>query len=420
MAIHVVQKGDSLWAIAKLYNISIQSIMETNGLESSDIIPGLSLYIPNGQLRIRLYEIKVGDTLWSLAIRYNTTVNNIVSANPQIDPNRLSIGQKIRIPSPNKDKIQTLGFVVPYSINAIESVNKTANNLTYLAVVAYSFLEEGWAYRVLDDGPFVLRAKQLGIKPLLMIRNITQEGFSAELAGGVLASSTLRRRLIDSIVNLMNQAGYAGVSIDFEFIPPPQRYDFVTFLRDLKQVLGNKILHVNVHAKTEDIPTNRIIGAYDYAAIGNVADIVAVMTMDFGYPTGPPNPVAPLWWMEQVVQYSVGLINPRKMQIAFPLYGYDWKVPENITTALSANAAQNLAISLGTEIQYDVLAGSPYYTYLQIDQHQHVVWFVDIRGFSQKYQLVDLYNLLGVTFWQLQFNFPQNWAFLQKEIIVIK
>ncbi|KEF37670.1 putative glycosyl hydrolase [Schinkia azotoformans MEV2011] len=419
MAIHTVQKGDSLWAIAKLYNTSIQSIMEINGLESStNIVPGLALYIPDEQLHIRLYKIKAGDTLWSIAIRYNTTAYNIISANPQIDPNRLSIGQIITIPSPNKAKIQTLGFLVPQSSKALEAINKTANSLTYLAIVAYSFLEEGWAYRVLDDAPFIQRAKQLGIKPLLMIRNITSEGFSAELAGAVLANATLRRRLIDSIVNLTNQAGYAGVSIDFEFIPPPQRYDFVTFLKDLKQALESKILHVNVHAKTEDVPTNRIIGAYDYLEIGNVADIVAVMTMDYGYPTGPPNPIAPLWWMEQVVQYSVGLIDPRKMQIALPLYGYDWKVPENITTALSANAAQNFAISVGAEINYDILAASPYFGYQSIDQH--VVWFVDIRGYTQRYQLVDLYKLLGVTFWQLQFDFPQNWAFLKQEITVIK
>lgn len=419
MAIHTVQKGDSLWAIAKLYNTTIQSIMETNGLESStNIVPGLALYIPDEQLHTRLYEIRTGDTLWSIAIRYNTTVYNIVGANPQIDPNRLSIGQKVIIPSPNKVRIQTLGFLVPQSLSALESINETAHSLTYLAIVAYSFLEEGWAYRVLDDGPFILRAKQLGIKPLLMIRNITQEGFSAELAGAVLSNLTLRRRLIDSIVNLINQGGYAGVSIDFEFIPPPQRYDFVTFLRDLKQELGNKILHVNVHAKTEDVPTNRIIGAYDYLEIGNIADIVAVMTMDYGYPTGPPNPMAPLWWMEQVVQYSLGLIDPRKLQIALPLYGYDWKVPENITTALSANAAQNFAISVGVEINYDIMAASPYYVYQDIDQH--VVWFVDIRGFTQRYQLVDLYKLLGVTFWQLQFDFPQNWAFLKQEITVLK
>lgn len=418
MAIHTVQRSESLWAIAQQYNTSIQNIVEANGLDSNNIVPGLALYIPNGQLPIRLYEIKSGDTLWSIAIRYNTTIDNIIDANPQMDLNLLFIGQKIRIPSPNKARIQTLGFVVPYSIDALESVNKTANSLTYLAIVAYSFLEEGWAYRLLDDGPFIQRAKELGIKPLLMIRNITIEGFSAELAGVVLANPTLRRRLIDSIVNLMNQAGYAGVSIDFEFIPPPQRYDFVTFLGDLKKALGNNILHVNVHAKTEDVPTNRIIGAYDYAAIGSIADIVAVMTMDFGYPTGPPDPVAPLWWMEQVVQYSIGLINPGKMQIAFPLYGYDWKVPENITTALSANAAQNFAISIGADIQYDVLAASPTYTYFDIDQH--VVWFVDIRGFTQRYQLVDLYKLLGVTYWQLQFDFPQNWAYLQHEMTVLK
>ncbi len=404
-----------------MYQSTTQKIVEYNGLLSaSQIIPGLALYIPTAGPTKRGYIIKAGDTLYALARRYNTSVESIIIENPGINPYQLFVGQKIRIPSQYKMTIETLGFIVPYNIQAsMAQLNKTKDGLSYVAIVAYSFLESGWAYRILEDSPIIARAKQLGIKPLLMIRNIVQEGFSAELAGVVLSNPLLRQRLVASIVQLMEQAGYEGVSIDFEFIPPPQRYDFVLFLSDLKRAIRNRLLHVNVHAKTEDIPTNRIIGAYDYEAIGNVADIVAVMTMDYGYPGGPPDPVAPLWWMEQVVQYSVSLINPRKLQIAFPLYGYEWKLPETITTSLSANAAQNRAISLGTIIQYDSIASAPHYRFYD-GTNPHIVWFEDIRSFREKYRLVDEYSLLGVTFWQLAFDFPQNWVFLQREVIIRK
>lgn len=421
MAIHIVRRGESLWSIAQKYGTSIQTIVGINGLVSeAKIVPGLALYLPDDELFIRIYIIKAGDTLWRIASRFNTTVQRIIQENPGVDPIRLLIGQKIRIPTSNKIRIQTLGFIVPYSAqNSIINLDRVAANLTYIAVVAYSFLREGWAYRVLEDGPIVNRAKQLGVKPLLMIRNIVGDDFSAELAGIVLSNSTLRQRLINSIVNLMQQGSYEGVSVDFEFIPPPQRYDFVSFLRGLKSALGNRLLHVNVHAKTEDIPTNRIIGAYDYKAIGQVADIVGVMTMDYGYPTGPPDPVSPLWWMEQVVQYAINLINPRKLQIAFPLYGYDWKLPENLTTALSARSAQNLAISVGANIQFDQVAASPYFMYW-MGTTKHVVWFEDIRSFVKKYQLADQYSLLGVTFWQLKFEFSQNWTYIERNILVLK
>jgi spore germination protein len=421
MGVHVVGAGENLWAISNRYGVPIQTIVELNGLPSaSTLVPGLALYIPDNQLPIRSYQIKAGDQIWELARRFRTDSSSILAANPGINPNQLFIGQIIQIPSPVKLKISTLGFIVPSGESAVLSIlDSLAGQLTYLAVVAYSFTAEGYAYNMIEDSAIVVRSKQLNITPLLMIRNFTGVDFSAELAGHVLANPVYRRNLVQSIVNLTRQRGFGGVSIDFEFIPPPQRNDFNVFLRDLKSALGELILHVNVHAKTEDIPTNRIIGAYDYAAIGSIADLVAVMTIDYGYPGGPPDPIAPIWWMEQVVQYSLTQINPRKLQIALPLYGYDKVVGTNVTRAMSVVSAQNQAISTGSPIQFDQRSMSPWYRHWSAGVEQ-VVWFEDIRSFIEKYRLIDVYQLSGTTFWQISLPAPQNWAYMSKNIIVLK
>ena len=47
-------------------------------------------------------------------------------------------------------------------------------------------------------------------------------------------------------------------------IPPARRLDYVTFLTELKSELNGLVLHVNVHAKTEDSFMNRIVGGHDY------------------------------------------------------------------------------------------------------------------------------------------------------------
>ncbi|OIK15957.1 chitinase [Bacillus sp. MUM 116] len=421
MAVHVVRQGENLWGISKMYAFPLQILKEVNGLESTtSLVPGLALYLPDTLLPIRYYQIKAGNHIWQLANQFNTSVTAILKANPGLNPNRLVIGQIIAIPSPIKMEIVTLGFIVPSAKEEILSILDTlANQLTYLAVVAYSFTEEGFAFNEIEDSDIVSKCNQLNITPLLMIRNFTNGDFSAELAGRVLENPAYRENLIASIVNLTIQRGFGGVSIDFEFIPPARRQDFNKFLIDLKRALGIRVLHVNVHAKTADIPTNRIIGAYDYLAIGNAADIVAVMTIDYGYPTGPPDPIAPITWMEQVVRYSITQINPHKLQIALPLYGYDKISLTNTTHALSVLAAQNQAITIGQPIQFDNTAKSPWYRYWK-GKEEHVVWFEDIRSYIEKYKLMDVYQLLGTTFWQLSLPAPQNWEYLNKNISVVK
>lgn len=421
MAIHVVKTGETLWTISSIYGISMSSIMSVNGLQSSNaIVPGLALYLPVNKMIDRVYRIKAGDTLWQLAERFSTTLENILFANPALDPVGLVIGQKIIIPSPLKMQLKTLGFIVPYNPSTfLQNMNIFSDKLTYLAVVSYSFTDEGYAYVLLEDREIVKGCKQRNIIPLLMIRNFRGTDFDAELAGTVLENPTYRNNLIKSLLNFISDRGYGGVSIDLEFIPPPRRNDFNVFLKDLKKALGKRILHVNVHSKTEDIPTNRIIGAYDYAAIGRIADIVAVMTIDFGYPTGPPDPVSPAWWVEEVIRYSITQINPRKLQIALPLYGYEKIIPSNETRALSVLGAQSLAIQVGSTIRYDIAAQSPWYSY-RSEKLEKIVWFEDIRSYIAKYNLIDLYALLGTTFWQLSLQAPQNWNYMRDHIQVLK
>ncbi|MCM3570353.1 glycosyl hydrolase family 18 protein [Neobacillus mesonae] len=421
MAVHVVRSGENLWRISTMYGISISNIMKLNGLsQSGAIVPGLALYLPDSLPPNRSYRIKAGDMLWKLAMQYHTNSSNIIKANPGINPYLLSIGQIITIPSPLKLSIQTLGFMMPTIVSQnIAILNSLAKQLTYLAVVSYSVTDVGWAFNIMDDKEIISRCHQLNIKPLLVVQNIEHGDFSADLAGKVLENPNYRKNLSNSLVNLAKQRGFSGVSIDFEFIPPERRQDFITFLTELKNALGSLILHVNLPSKIQDLPTNPIIGAYDYAEIAKIADLVAVMTMDYGYAGGPPDPVSPINWMEQVIKYSLTQIPNRKMQIAFPLYGHDKLVPSNQTVMLSVLNAQNQAISKWVSIQYDNTSKAPWYRYWQ-DRNEHVVWFEDIRSYIEMYKLVDLYQLAGSTYWELSFSAPQNWAYLGNNISVIK
>ncbi|WP_223587580.1 glycosyl hydrolase family 18 protein [Neobacillus bataviensis] len=420
MSVHVVGTGENLWSISKLYNVSIRSIVSVNGLTSTALVPGLALYIPDNTLPNRAYRIKTGDYPWKIAQQFNSSLSLISAANPGVDLNHLRVGQIISIPSTIHLEINTLGFLVPSAETTTLSIlDSLSSQLTFLAVVNYSFTDKGFAFMETDDSVIIAKCNQVSITPLLMIRNFTAKGFSAELAGKVLGNSTYRQNLVASIVNLTITRGFSGVSLDLEFIPPANRKDFNLFLIELKKQLGELILQVNVHAKTADLPTNRIVGAYDYAAIGNTVDLMAVMTLDYGYPGGPPDPISPIRWVEQVINYALTKTDPGKMLIAMALYGYDKEVITKETKGFSVLDAQNQAILNRASIQFDDSAKSPWYRYWS-GTKEHVVWFEDIRSYIEKYTLIDVYQLVGTTFWQISLPAPQNWAYVSNNINVVK
>ena len=88
---YVVKKGDSLYSIASKYNTSVSDIMKINNLNTSLLNIGMVLKIPVQSSEIT-YIVQSGDNLYSIARKYNTTIDSIKSKN-NLTSNNLSIGQ---------------------------------------------------------------------------------------------------------------------------------------------------------------------------------------------------------------------------------------------------------------------------------------------------------------------------------------
>ncbi len=92
---YTVKKGDSLWAIANKYDTTVDQIKSANNLNSNNLSIGQILIIPSTTNYITYIVVK-GDSLWAIAKKYNTTVDNIKKLN-NLSSNNLSIGQKLLI-----------------------------------------------------------------------------------------------------------------------------------------------------------------------------------------------------------------------------------------------------------------------------------------------------------------------------------
>ena len=95
---YTVKKGDNLYNIAKAYNTTVSELTKINSLKNTSLSIGQVLKIPNNKTTSTntTYIVKKGDSLYSIAKKYNTTVDNLKNKN-NLKTNNLSIGQKILI-----------------------------------------------------------------------------------------------------------------------------------------------------------------------------------------------------------------------------------------------------------------------------------------------------------------------------------
>lgn len=109
---HQIQPGDTLSEIAEIYGVSLKTLARYNGIaDPNAIYIGEDIAIPSeGGVQFSYasapavtsatYTVGAGDSLWDIASNIGTTVEQLLSANPQIsDPGLIRIGDVVNVPA---------------------------------------------------------------------------------------------------------------------------------------------------------------------------------------------------------------------------------------------------------------------------------------------------------------------------------
>ena len=356
MIIYEVEKGDSLFQLAQFFGTEVDSIARVNNINPNDtLVIGQALLIPTEGIR---YTIVKGDTLYQISRRYGTSVEDLYTANPVLNNSpTIYPGQEIVIPYNNITpyNIVVNGYMLPGINNAV--LDKTLPYLTYLSIFSYEVMPDG-NLRQINDGDYIARAKQMSVKPLMTVTNIGGDGFSGDVAHELFVSEEAFANFTQNVLSIMAEQGYYGLNVDFEYLFPEDRELYNIFLSQLSAILHQNgyILAVAVAPKTSANQQGVLYEAHDYRRIGEVSDIVIIMTYEWGYLYGDPQAISPLDKVEEVVRYALTEIPANKILLGVSNYAYDWQLPYTKgepARYLSNSQALDLARQKGSNIKFD-------------------------------------------------------------------
>lgn len=427
MQIHVVNPGDSLFSIANTYGTTVNDLASVNELNIADpLVVGQTLVIP---IMGQFHYVAPGESLFTIAQQYNTTPEELASVNNIPIDQQLTVGLRLYIPQQPRRDITSLAYFEPLgdtvSPTLINATEKAAPYLTFLAIFSYAVNRDGTLKAPpLNNVRQIAENNQAALT--MVVTNLEEGAFSSELAHIIMTVQAVQNNLLDQVVNVATSGGYRDVHFDFEFIPQGDREAYNQFLRKARQRLSQAGLMMSTALAPKVSATQQglLYEAHDYATHGEIVDFVVLMTYEWGYSAGPPLPVSPLNEVRRVVEYAVTEIPNNKILLGQNLYGYDWTLPfvegGPLARALSPQQAIALAREQNVAIEFDQTAQAPFFTYIDEAGREHIVWFEDARSIQGKFNLIKEFDLLGIAYWKLGLAFPQNWWLLQDNFNITK
>ncbi|WP_188456179.1 glycoside hydrolase family 18 protein [Virgibacillus oceani] len=427
MQIHVVELGETIDSIAETYRTTTQAIIDVNELEApNDLVIGQALVIP---IIGQFYFVQPGDSFYSIAQQFGMPYQQLAQINNFPVGNTLPVGFRLYIPPQPKSDITSNAYIEPtggtVSETLINAANKTTPYLSYLAPFSYTINDDG----TLNAPPLDnLRqiAENNNASLMLAVTNLREGEFSTELGRTILTNQTIQNNLLDNIVQTAQAGGYRDVHFDLEFLPPENREDYNAFLRKARDRLHAEgfMISTALAPKTSATQTGIVYEAHDFAAHGEIVDMVVLMTYEWGYSYGPPMAVSPIDEVRKVVNFALSVMPASKILLGQNLYGYDWTLPfeqgGEAAEAVSPQRAIAIAREQNVQIEYDQEAQAPFFTYTDEQGSQHEVWFEDARSIQAKFDMIKELNLLGISYWKLGLAFPQNWVLLQDRFNIRK
>lgn len=326
---------------------------------------------------------------------------------------------RIQLYSITSQGVLRAGQDLPIGIDPISNIDYWLDSLVDLGVIDYCI--------------------QNGIEIIPVVYNYNEYlgDFDQNGVHYMMTTPSVRaQHLTDLEQLLVTHPSFSGIDIDYESLLATDKNNYSEFMEDLSIIVHNhgKILTTAVHTK---VGPGTWYGpqAQDYERIGNAVDEMMIMTYDLHWATSPTYSNPPLTagcqstpdWMNDVAFFAVSeVVDPSKIQIGLPFYGYRWK--ENFENHTLSDPGVGLTYKEAEEliqlhnvnnIQRDPNGKDPFFT-IPIDGSNWDCYYQDSVSIDYKLQAYFEHDLIsyigGIGVWRLGQEDDEIWNALYNSI----
>ncbi|MFT4416288.1 LysM peptidoglycan-binding domain-containing protein [Fredinandcohnia humi] len=355
------------------------------------------------------YTVSSGESLYSIAKRYNTTVDSLMTLN-NLSSDVIQPNLQLRLPI-RASEVVNLGYM--YFGNTKEYVNTVIQTGHSVNIVSPSYFDinpDGTlklTYQV--DPAFIETMHKQGVRVVPFLSN----HWNREVGRAMLQNKELAAQQIADAIARYN---LDGVNVDIENVTDIDRDNYTEFVRLLRtKIPPTKEVSVAVAANPNGWNTGWH-GSYDYTNLAKYADYLMIMAYDESYPGGDPGSVASYSWVEKSIQYALNQdVPPDKVVLGIAHFGRYWIEGQSYGGfGISNTQVETMIQRYNGTVVFDEISKTPKATVTikegdpltfvggaALSPGTYTIWFENEESIRHKLQLVSKYNIRGVGNWSL-------------------
>lgn len=287
---------------------------------------------------------------------------------------------------------------------AMEQLIANTAGVNVIAPTWFALTDNNGAYHSYADRSYVDKAHGMGMQVWAVLDNFNRgEAVNSEV---LFSRTSVRKKLIDSLMEDVKTYDLDGINLDIEGIKPEAGPHYVQFIRELSVSCRKEGIVLSV----DNYVPAAYNAFYNREEQGCVADYVIIMGYDEHYAGGEAGSVASYNYVKGGIEKTLEQVPCEKVILGVPFYTRIWSEKDGVTTSSAMGIKDALAWveENGVDLYWQEELGQ-YYGEMSSEDGLKQVWMEEEVSLGLKTDLIEEYDLAGVGCWKLGFEPASIW-----------